>query len=118
MKAQWSAGHNWVAELPYDRVMQELARDDGKMKFKFVVKANGGVVRWEGGSDHVFDGTQLTQMLESAAVQTHINSEIVSLGLGQGNSHLPTSLSAESITIGSFAGVGQIVLHSSNESGT
>ena len=38
LQASWTEGHNWIAELPYQKIAQDLERDGGRFEFKFVVK--------------------------------------------------------------------------------
>lgn len=76
----WSAGHNWISEIPFVKLNKEISKDT-PMEFKFVVKAdNGGslnVVRWEGGGgNHVFDEQHVQKILNAPKVQNHIKSNM------------------------------------------
>lgn len=73
IKAIWSEGHVWYAELDY-----EMLRGLGRVEFKFIVKQthNGGghynVVRWEGGGNHNCDIETLHRLLTSDTVTMHV----------------------------------------------
>lgn len=87
---EWSAGHNWFAEIPFVKLNKEIAKDRA-VEFKFVVKADNHCVRWEGGSgNHQFDEKHVQNILNEPRVKSHIktnmNKEVCSIGAfsGQG----------------------------------
>jgi|TARA_B110000285_G_scaffold9242_1_gene9368 hypothetical protein len=88
---QWSAGHNWFVEIPFVKLNQEISKDHKAIEFKFVVKADSHVVRWEGGGgNHKFDEKHVQDLLNLPNVKAHIknnmNKEVCSIGTfsGQG----------------------------------
>ena len=64
MQMTWTEGHLWIAEIPYQKVLQ-LGLDQS-FEFKFMVKFNNrqngtyNVIRWEGGNNnHKFSGRHI-----------------------------------------------------------
>ena len=97
---QWSAGHNWFVEIPFVKLNQEITKDHSAVEFKFVVRAEHGVVRWEGGGgNHKFDEQHVQKILNEPNVKSHIKN----------------NMNKEVCSIGSFTGKGQIHLEGSHE---
>jgi len=75
----WSEGHNWYAEIPFSKVVEELSNTgDQRFEFKFMIKvteSNGHirVSRWEGGSiNHMYDGQAVQNYLKQPKVRQRI----------------------------------------------
>jgi hypothetical protein len=71
----WSEGHIWFAELPYSDIQAPF-------EFKFVIKEQGKVSRWEKGSNHGFDLQKYTLMLNNPILLSKIeegNYDVVEL---------------------------------------
>ena len=94
---QWSAGHNWFIEIPFVKFNQEIPKDHlnkhTPVEFKFVVRTDHSVVRWEGGGgNHKFDEAHIQRMLNESNVKTHIknimNKEVCSIGTFSGNGQI------------------------------
>ena len=80
IKMTWTEGHNWVAEIPYQTLVQEIMAS-GTFEFKFVVKFTEGnnisVQRWEGGNEnHMFDHDAVKRYFNQSNVQQYVKNNM------------------------------------------